>query len=140
VIQAAETRIQELVGDYAVWVRNYLDTLSRSHKALCTQQDDPKQHLLTITQISHELRGQGGIFDYPLLTAFGKSLYQATLDTRGKITDNRLKLIEAHIDALRVVFSKRVRGNGGKIGADLLKDIEQAVGRYSEQPLAGAAS
>jgi CheY-like chemotaxis protein len=140
VIQAAETRIQELVGDYAVWVRNYLDTLSRSHKALCTQQDDPKQHLLTINQISHELRGQGGIFDYPLLTSFGKSLYQATLDTRGKITDNRLKLIEAHIDALRVVFSKRVRGTGGKIGADLLKDIEQAAGRYSEQPLAGAAS
>jgi hypothetical protein len=33
-----------------------------------------------------------------------------------------------------------VRGTGGKIGADLLKDIEQAVGRYSEQPLAGAAS
>jgi len=139
VIQAAEERIHEMVGDYAVWVKNYLATLGRSYKALCSRQDDPKQHLLTINQIAHELRGQGGIFDYPLLTSFGKSLYQATLDSRGKITDNRLKLIEAHIDALRVVFNKRVRGNGGKIGADLLKDIEQAVNKYSEAPVANSA-
>lgn len=137
VIQAAETRIQEMVGDYAVWVRNYLDTMRRSYKALRRREDDPKPHLLSTNQIAHELRGQGGIFDYPLLTAFGRSLYNATLDTRGQITDNRLKLIEAHIDALRVVFSKRVRGSGGKVGAELLKDIERAVKMYGDAPVGG---
>ncbi|MGF1628853.1 MAG: response regulator [Kiloniellaceae bacterium] len=139
VIQAAENRIKDLVGDYAVWVKNYLDTMGRSYEALCKQDDDPKQHIFTINQIAHELRGQGGIFDYPLLTSFGKSLYQATLDTRGQITESRLKLIEAHIDALRVVFNKRVHGSGGKVGAELLQDIERAVKKYSEPPLAGAA-
>ena len=138
VVQAAETRIQELVGDYAVWVKTYLDTMGRSYNALCGRDEDPKQHMLTIYQIAHELRGQGGIFDYPLLTSFGRSLYQATLDTRGEITENRLKLIEAHIDALRVVFNKRVHGSGGKVGADLLKDIERAVRKYSDGPMAGA--
>lgn len=137
VIQAAESRIQEMVGDYAVWVKNYLDTMTRSYKALVDGADDPKQHIVNINQIAHELRGQGGIFDYPLITSFGKSLYDATLDTRGKVTDNRVKLIEAHIDALRVVFNKRVRGDGGKIGAELLKDIERAVRKYSEPPLTG---
>ncbi|MEQ9609714.1 MAG: response regulator [Kiloniellaceae bacterium] len=140
VIQAAEERIHDMVGDYAVWVKNYLDTMGRSYKALERRDEDPKPHILTINQISHELRGQGGIFDYPLLTSFGKSLYQATLETRGGITDNRLKLIEAHIDALRVVFNKRVRGDGGKVGAELLKDIERAVTKYSEPPSTGAAS
>ena len=140
VIQAAEARIQELVGDYAVWVKNYLETMGHSYRMLCSRDDDPKTHVLTINQIAHELRGQGAIFDYPLLTSFGQSLYQATLDTRGKISDNRLRLIEAHIDALRVVFNKRVRGNGGKIGAELLQDIERAMKKYSDQPMAGAAS
>jgi CheY-like chemotaxis protein len=140
VIQAAESRIKDLVGDYAVWVRNYLDTMGRAYKALCAQDDDPKQHIFAINQIAHELRGQGGIFDYPLLTSFGKSLYQATLEIRGPITESRLKLIEAHVDALRVVFNKRVHGSGGKVGAELLKDIERAVKKYSEPPLAGAAS
>jgi CheY-like chemotaxis protein len=137
VIQAAENRIQEMVGDYAVWVKNYLDTMTRSYKALVKREEEPKQHIVNINQIAHELRGQGGIFDYPLITSFGKSLYDATLDTRGKVTDNRLKLIEAHIDALRVVFSKQVRGDGGKVGAELLKDIERAVRKYSETPTAG---
>lgn len=140
VVQAAEDRIHEMVGDYSVWVKNYLATMASSLKALIGKADDPKQHILTINQISHELRGQGGIFDYPLITSFGKSLYQATLETRGTVTENRLKLIEAHIDALRVVFNKRVRGDGGKVGAELLKDIERAVKKYSEPPLAGAAS
>jgi CheY-like chemotaxis protein len=140
VIQAAETRIQDLVGDYAVWVKNYLDTMGRSYESLCKQEDDPKQHLLTINQIAHELRGQGGIFDYPLITSFGKSLQQATVDTRRQVSQNRLKLIEAHIDALRVVFNKRVHGSGGKVGADLLKDIERAVEKYSETPLTAATA
>lgn len=137
VIQAAEDRIQEMVGDYAVWVKNYLDTMARSYKALVKREEEPKQHIININQIAHELRGQGGIFDYPLITSFGKSLYDATLDTRGKVTDNRLKLIEAHIDALRVVFNKRIGGDGGKVGAELLKDIERAVRKYSETPTAG---
>ncbi|GAB4224799.1 MAG: hypothetical protein Tsb0032_29990 [Kiloniellaceae bacterium] len=140
VIQAAEERIQEMVGDYAVWVKNYLDTMTRSFKALAKREDDPKQHILTINQIAHELRGQGGIFDYPLITSFGKSLYGATLDSRSTVTDNRLKLIEAHIDALRVVFSKRVRGKGGKVGAELLQDIERAVKKYSEPVTAEAGA
>ncbi len=137
VIQAAENRIQEMVGDYAVWVKNYLDTMGRSYRALVKREEEPKQHIVNINQIAHELRGQGGIFDYPLITSFGKSLYDATLDTRGKVTENRLKLIEAHIDALRVVFNKRVRGDGGKVGAELLKDIERAVKKYSETPTSG---
>lgn len=137
VVQAAEARIQDLVGDYAVWVKNYLDTMGRSYKALCRRDEDPKPHVLAINQIAHELRGQGGIFDYPLLTSFGRSLYNATLDTRGEITDNRLKLIEAHIDALRVVFNKRVRGTGGKVGAELLADIERAVKMYGDAPVVG---
>ena len=140
VIRAAEERIQEMVGDYSVWVKNYLATMSASHKALSNEADDPKQHVLTINQIAHELRGQGGIFDYPLITAFGKSLYEATLDTRARVTENRLKLIEAHIDALRVVFNQRIKGSGGKIGAELLKDIERAVKKYSDAPKVGAKS
>jgi CheY-like chemotaxis protein len=139
VIQAADDRIQEMVGDYSVWVKNYLDTMGQAYKAVAQNQADPKVHILTINQISHELRGQGGIFDYPLITSFGKSLYEATLDSRSPVTDNRLKLIEAHIDALRVVFNKRVRGGGGKIGAELLQDIERAVKKYSDPPLVGTA-
>jgi CheY-like chemotaxis protein len=132
IIQAAEMRIQELVGDYSIWVGKYLDSMTESFHALSEGHDDPKPHFRNINHIAHELRGQGGVFDYPLITAFGKTLYEATTDAGAEVTQNRLKLIEAHIDALRLVFGKHIKGNGGEVGLALMKDIERAVQKYSE--------
>ena len=132
VIQAAEERIQDMVGDYSTWVRDYLESMSASFQALREGTEESTRHVLNINQIAHELRGQGGIFDYPLITAFGKTLYEATIDTNARISAHRLELIEAHIDAMRLVFTQRVRGHGGEVGAALLKDIERAVKKYGE--------
>ncbi len=141
VIQAAEERIQELVGDYSSWVRKYLESMNESYDTLCRGAKDTQHHMLNINQIAHELRGQGGIFDYPLITAFGKTLYEATIDTKARVTENRLRLIEAHIDAIRLVFTKKVKGKGGEVGTALLKDIDRAVRKYSEpRSRASAAS
>lgn len=131
VIQAAEARIQELVGDYAKWTENYLDTLAGCLNKLQKRQEDSRKVLAQINQIAHELRGQGGVFDYPLCTAFGKSLYEATTDVSVRVTGNRLKLIDAHIGAIRTVFNQKITGTGGAIGATLLKEIEAAVKKYS---------
>ncbi len=132
VIQAAETKVQELVGDYSVWVKRYVEQMTQAYRALCEDEGASHKHLQTINSVAHELRGQGGIFDYPLITAFGKTLYEATTDSSVEITENRLKLLEAHIDAIRLVFTKQIRGSGGDVGAALLKDIETAVKKYSE--------
>ncbi|WP_282605890.1 response regulator [Pelagibius sp. Alg239-R121] len=131
VIQAAEARIQELVGDYSKWTENYLNTLADCLNKLQKRQEDSRRVLAQINHIAHELRGQGGVFDYPLCTAFGKSLYEATLDVSLAVTGNRLKLIDAHIGAIRTVFNQKITGNGGKVGATLLKEIEAAVKKYS---------
>lgn len=140
VVQAAELRIQELVGDYSMWVNKYLDSMTQSFQALSNGVADHKAHVRNINNIAHELRGQGGVFDYPLITAFGKTLYEATSDAGADITENRLKLMEAHIDALRLVFSKQIKGNGGEVGLALMKDIERAVQKYSEPGKAAAAA
>ena len=132
VIQAAEQRIQELVGDYSTWVSNYLDSIAESYQALKHGESRHPDHVLNINQIAHELRGQGGIFDYPLITAFGKTLYEATLASDAPVTENRLKLIKAHIDAIRVVFTKKINGQGGDVGRAMMKDIQRAVQKYSE--------
>jgi CheY-like chemotaxis protein len=132
VIQAAETKVQELVGDYSVWVKRYVDQIQQAYRALSRKEGASHKHLVTINSVAHELRGQGGVFDYPLITAFGKTLYEATSDSSVDITENRLMLLEAHIDAIRLVFTNQVRGSGGEVGASLLKDIETAVKKYSE--------
>ena len=129
-IQAAERRIQALVGDYGDWMERYLTAATEAQQALQAGTGDPDQYLAKINEVAHELRGQGGIFDYPLITDVGKSLYKATKPTGHPPTKDRIKLIGAHIDTIRTVFKNKIVGDGGEIGNALLKEIEEAVRRY----------
>ena len=132
-IDAAQARIQRLVGDYADWVKRYVSSMSNSLTSLEIggwPEGGNAKHIANINRIAHELRGQSGTFDYQLITSFGKSLYQATMDPEMKITENCLKLVEAHIDAIRNVFRNRITGDGGQVGKALLREIEGAVKKY----------
>jgi len=134
VIRAAEERIQELVGDYADWVKKYISQMDESLGALEEMGgvgDATPRLLATINRIAHELRGQSGTFDYPLITSFAKSLYQVTREDGSKIGANQRRLIAAHIDAIRTVFHNRITGDGGDVGRDLLAEIAAAVKKYS---------
>jgi CheY-like chemotaxis protein len=135
IIEAAEKRIQALVGDYADWVKKYLASMGESLEALVIGPKGKagnKKHIANINRIAHELRGQSGTFDYPLITEFGKSLYEATMDPEMFVTRDRQKLLEAHADAIRTVFRERITGHGGEIGAALLSEIEVAVRKYAK--------
>ena len=52
------------------------------------------------------------------------------MDPNKQVTNDRKKLIDAHIDAIRTVFNNRITGDGGEIGLALLHDIEVAVRKY----------
>lgn len=134
VIRAAEEKIREFVGDYADWVDKYIGQMDQ---CLATLEEmggvgeSTPRLLATINRIAHELRGQSGTFDYPLITSFAKSLYQVTREHDGKISVNQRRLISAHIDAIRTVFHNRITGDGGDVGRDLLAEIAAAVKKYS---------
>ena len=133
IVQAAEKRIQALLGDYADWVKKYISAMTESEAALSTDLkygQSNKKHIAQINRIAHELRGQSGTFDYPLTTKLAKSLYEVTMDPNKQVTNDRKKLIDAHIDAIRTVFNNRITGDGGEIGLALLHDIEVAVRKY----------
>ncbi len=132
IVDAAQARIQRLVGDYADWVKRYVSSMSDSLASLKIggwPEDGNAKHISNINRIAHELRGQSGTFDYKLITSFGKSLYQATMDPEMKITEGRMDLMEAHIDAIRNVFRNRITGDGGQVGRALLREIEDVAQR-----------
>ena len=142
VIASAEERIQEMAGDYTDWVQHSIDSLVKAHTALAIvsgneledEEEDSlrnRRQLSRISRIAHELRGQGGIFDYPLITALGRSLYSATKELHLPVTANRHKLIGAHIDGVKTVFKNKVSGSGGEVGRELLREIASAVQRLT---------
>lgn len=128
-IQAAEQKIANMEGDYADWVANSIEELIQAHHRAVEEPERGVHHLSTINGIAHELRGQGGIFGYPLMTQFGKSLYDVTGD-EPQISAQLLDLIDAHIDLIKVVTKQKVKGDGGSVGQQLLKSLAEAKQKF----------
>lgn len=129
-IEAAEQKIANMEGDYADWVANSIEELTQAHHRALEEPERGVHHLKTINEIAHELRGQGGIFGYPLMTQFGKSLYDVTGD-EAQISAPLLDLIDAHIDLIKVVTKQKVKGDGGSVGQQLLKSLSEAKKKFS---------
>ncbi len=132
-IRAAEERIKSFFGDYADWVERHIRSMVDSRNALAVCEGDASTHVANVNAIAHELRGQSGIFDYPLITHIAKSLYDATISQSIEVTPAWIELIGAHIDTIRAVFSQKISGTGGEVGQALLQEMEIAVKKFAGQ-------
>ncbi|MEQ8601764.1 MAG: response regulator [Marivibrio sp.] len=138
VLEAAEAKIQEMEGDYADWVAKTLEELTQAHNRCLEDMDNAAVPLSEVHRIAHELRGQGGIFGYPLMTQFGKSLYEQTHD-EVEVTPALIELVKAHIDLLRVVTKQKIKGDGGETGKQLMTSLSQAKKKFAGQKQGGRA-
>lgn len=129
-IEAAEAKVSSMEGDYADWVANSIEEMVQAHHRALEEPDTAQTHLGTIHDIAHELRGQGGIFGYPLMTQFGKSLYDVTPEGT-ECTPSLLDLIDAHIDLIKVVIKQKIKGDGGSIGQDLMRSLAEAKKKFT---------
>ncbi|RED48131.1 response regulator [Aestuariispira insulae] len=132
-LEAAEAKIADMEGDYADWVAESIEKLVQAHHRSIEDMGDEscKEHMATIHSIALELRGQGGIFGYPLMTQFGKSLYECT-DEESEATPLLLDLINSHIDLIKVVMSQKIKGDGGKIGKELMQSLHEAKMKFKK--------
>ena len=130
-LQKAEAVVEEMEENFPTWADEYLDQM---REALDEAQSDPEamqDQIQRIFTLVMDLKGQAGSYGYQMLTELGDLLKKYTEDLT-QIDQRDSQIIEAHIDAIRLVFTQKVRGHGGDVGAALLKDIERAVKKYGE--------
>ena len=125
----AEAALSDMSEDYPDWVGKLIDQLDGIHNECLEEGADRKVLFDKINAISHDMKGQGGTFGYPLITTFSDSLYTFSY-SKGELTDDHVKVIKAHIDAMRAVIKGRVSGDGGEIGEQLTEGLKQAIGKY----------
>lgn len=135
-LEAAETKIQDMEGDYSDWVAETLDILTQEQNRAIEDMENAAIHISEIRRIAHELRGQGGIFGYPLMTQFGKSLYEQTHEDM-EITVPLLELVKAHIDLIKVVTKQKIKGDGGETGKQLMTSLSEAKKKFANQKPSG---
>lgn len=133
VLAFAEEQLKREAEGFVGWCKNYLDRLSAQVAAAKETPGERNVIFAEINLIAHELRGQGGTFGYPLITIFGKSLYEVTTPPCRQ-DDAVLEIVKAHIDAMRAVIRDKIGGEGGEVGLALFKILKQAIAKYSPKP------
>ncbi len=123
----AEAAIADLTRDYARWA---LADVAKARAALASAIADPQHradHVEAMFRVAHDLKGQGSSFGFPLVTKLGHSLCALTRDRALDYQTPHLELAASHLDAIQLVLSKGIKGEGGKVGAELVAKLEGRV-------------
>ena len=127
-LHEAEEQMERGADDFSVWALEYVKELSELCKsALADESGTGRGKIFAdINLLALELRGQGGTFGYPLITTFGKSLYDATANGCNE-DDVAVEIVKSHVDAMGAVLREKVEGDGGEIGRALLASLQMAI-------------
>jgi chemotaxis protein histidine kinase CheA len=130
-LEAANSALEKMSEDYPDWVGKIIVEL-REHLVRCIDSPtDRQRRFAMIRQIAHDMKGQGGTFGYPLMTAFASSLVDC-VGPRSGTADNHVEIVKSHIDAMSAVIKDRVKGNGGEIGKALTQGLKDAIEKHSK--------
>lgn len=130
-VMQAEQSIRGLASSYGDWIEDAISKLRTFVSDLNFTSEAAAEQLARIRSLALELGSQGGMFDYPLVTTFGYSLYATTNDPNFEaIDDNYMALLEAHVDGLETVVRYQITGDGGAIGREILEALEKARMKY----------
>ena len=131
-LKRAEAVIADMTDNYLEWAAEDLAKIHRALEELKAEKTDRKDALAKIFQLSHDMKGQGGSFDYTLMTILGGNLckFIENLEDAGSA---EVAVIQLHIDAMDLVIAKRVKGDGGKEGEQLLNGLGLVAAKISKE-------
>jgi hypothetical protein len=129
-MEAVLARAQAAVADLAKsYGANTAADLDRCLALLKSARDEAASRATSIKQhygIAHNVKGQGSSFGYPLVTRIAHSLCTLVRQER-EFSDADLGVVQAHLDALRLILTKDIKGEGGEVGAKLAARLENMV-------------
>ena len=138
-LEKAEQVIQGMSEDYLKWAKEDLLRLAKAFatlKASGGKSPDTAAQLDAIFSVSHDIKGQGGSFDFQLMTIVGNQLCRFIENLNGKADANAIEVIELHVGALQAVMANKLKGDGGDIGKKFLSGLEQVIAKRTAKPSA----
>ena len=103
ILAEAEESLERTVLDFVEWAQKYLANLATLCERAMEEPDKRTLQFAVINELAHELRGQGGMFGYPLISVAGKVLYESSIEGCS-VTDNQVEIVRSHIDMMRAVI------------------------------------
>jgi Hpt domain len=126
-VKRAELAMEELREEFAGWIAIDVTHLVEARDAF--NKSRGAGTLGALYRAAHDLRGQGATFDFPLVARMAASLCQLT-DVEGDGKEIPMPLIDAHVDAIRVVVRQAIKDKSNKTASVLVVELERRVAEF----------
>lgn len=127
VLARAQAAVEDLAKGYTTWARADVERACKALQAAVSDAPQRAQHIEALFRVAHDLKGQGASFGYPLVTRLADSLCKLTRDRGRSYEDRHLDLARSHLDAMLLVLTKEIKGDGGQVGAELAAKLKGRV-------------
>ncbi len=128
-IERADSFIDENPTDFGPYAFEFMARLDEIVKKAKSGKIKDKQAIDMLTQPIMELKANGGMFKYMLVTHIADIVLNF-LENIDKLDDDVFEIIAAHQNALTVIVTNKLRGGGGKEGKALSDELDNACKRY----------
>lgn len=128
-MERAEEYIQNNDVDFTGLAQAILDRLNRSVEAVKRDQHHSKEAINRIVGPIMEMKANGAMFKYELLTDVADIILNF-LENSPSLDHDILDIVAVHQRTFQVIISKELKGDGGKQGDILIKELEDACARY----------
>lgn len=129
-IEKAQGAIDKHKDSFLEWSIQDIGSLSEYYANASADIEKCGPMIIEIEKVASIIKSRAGTFGYELATLVAKSLSRfCALHT--KINAEHMIVIGKHIDTLSVVFTKRITGDGGAVGKELLDNLAKLVEKYN---------
>jgi chemotaxis protein histidine kinase CheA len=126
-VRRAELAVEELRDEFADWMAEDVNRLAAARDAYIAARN--LDTLGALYRASHDLKGQGSTFDYPLVARMAASLCKLT-DVEGDGKEIPTNLVDAHVDAIKVIVRQNIKDTANMTATVLAKELERRVAEY----------
>jgi len=132
VLAKAQKVLEENKVDFAPLAEMYLITLTQaleSARKIIATTDDHEITIATMIYPSMQLKANGGMFHYPLVTTLADKVVQF-LEVIAKIDHDVIDIIEAFMTTIRATLASQIHDLKHPQGQELLFALDSACRRY----------
>ncbi len=134
ILNKAQELLENNTVDFQPLGEMYLEALSKGIEAAKNKDEDYDQEYVISSMIypAMQLKANGGMFHYPLVTKISDRLIQY-LEVIENADIEAIEIVLAFHTTIRAVILGRIIGDGGRHGAELLDALDSACIRYFER-------
>jgi len=137
ILEKAQALLENNTVDFQPLADMYLNSLMKGIEVSkdSNASDDNEYLISTMLYPAMQLKANGGMFHYPLVTDIADRLIQF-LEVIDEPDLESIEIVLAFHTTMRAVVQGKIKGQGGDHGRELLKALNKACIRYFEKPVA----